>query len=131
MRLVPMLALLYLISHLDRSNIGNAKIEGLLEDLNLSGVQYNIALSLFFVPYVLLGSSDDKKISRPSLYLGSLVIVWGIVMTLHGVVQNFGGLVAVRFILGICESGFYPGAVYLASFWYMPRDLATRIACCQ
>lgn len=51
-----MLAVLYLISHLDRANIGNAKIEGLAEDLKLSGVQWNIALSLFFVPYVLLGT---------------------------------------------------------------------------
>lgn len=56
-RLVPMLAVLYLISHLDRANIGNAKIEGLADDLNLDGVQWNIALSLFFVPYILLGES--------------------------------------------------------------------------
>ena len=54
-RLVPMLAILYLISQLDRANIGNAKIEGLDKDLKLTGVQYNIVLSLFFVPYVLLG----------------------------------------------------------------------------
>lgn len=53
-----MLAVLYLISHLDRANIGNAKIEGLLEDLHMDGIQYNIALSLFFVPYVLLGISS-------------------------------------------------------------------------
>lgn len=54
-RLIPMLAILYLISHLDRANIGNAKVLGLTEDLSLSGTQYNIALSLFFVPYILLG----------------------------------------------------------------------------
>lgn len=54
-RLVPMLGVVYLISHLDRSNIGNAKILGLAEDLGLSGIQYNVALSLFFIPYVLLG----------------------------------------------------------------------------
>lgn len=54
-RLVPMLAVLYLISHLDRSNIGNAKIEGLVDDLQLTGIQWNIVLSIFFVPYVLLG----------------------------------------------------------------------------
>lgn len=58
MRLVPMLAALYLVSNLDRSNIGNAKIAGLNEDLGLSGIQYNIALSLFFVPYILLGKDD-------------------------------------------------------------------------
>lgn len=43
LRLVPVLALLYLASHIDRANIGNAKIEGLLEDLNMDGIQYNIA----------------------------------------------------------------------------------------
>ena len=43
-----MLAVLYLISHLDRANIGNAKIEGLLSDLNMSGTQYNIALAIFW-----------------------------------------------------------------------------------
>lgn len=45
-RLVPMLALLYLISHIDRANIGNAKIEGMVEDLGMSGVQYNTVLSI-------------------------------------------------------------------------------------
>jgi hypothetical protein len=50
-----MLAVLYLISHLDRANIGNAKIEGLVKDLGLTGIQWNIVLSIFFVPYVLLG----------------------------------------------------------------------------
>lgn len=50
-----MLAILYLVSHIDRANIGNAKIEGLNTDLRLDGLQWNIVLSLFFVPYVLLG----------------------------------------------------------------------------
>lgn len=57
-----MLSVLYLVSHLDRANIGNAKIAGLTEDLGLSGIQYNIALSLFFIPYVLLGESKARNI---------------------------------------------------------------------
>ncbi|KAI5927851.1 putative MFS transporter [Camillea tinctor] len=130
-RLVPMLAVLYLISHIDRANIGNAKIEGLDKDLGLIGNQYNIALSLFFIPYVLLEAVSNillKKFSRPSVYLGILVTLWGIVMTLHGVVHNFAGLTTVRFVLGILEAGFYPGAIYLCTFWYMPKQLAGRIA---
>ncbi|KAF6792050.1 transporter C1002.16c-like protein 24 [Colletotrichum sojae] len=130
-RLVPMLAVLYLISHLDRANIGNAKIEGLAEDLNLTGVQWNVALSLFFVPYILLEVPSNillKKFKRPSVYLGSLVTIWGVIMTLHGVVRNFAGLLSVRLLLGVFEAGFYPGAVYLTSMWYMPRELASRIA---
>ncbi|TDZ49762.1 putative transporter [Colletotrichum trifolii] len=114
---------LYLISHLDRANIGNAKIEGLAEDVKLDGVQWNIALSL--VPSnVLL-----KKFKRPSVYLGTLVTIWGVIMTLHGVVKNFAGLLVVRLVLGVFEAGFYPGAVFLCTFWYMPQQLAARIAC--
>jgi hypothetical protein len=70
-RLVPMLSVLYLVSHLDRANIGNAKIAGLTEDLGLSGIQYNIALSLFFIPYVLLGESNTRKFLSDDLWLNS------------------------------------------------------------
>ncbi|KAI1855759.1 hypothetical protein JX265_012204 [Neoarthrinium moseri] len=130
-RLVPMLAILYLISQLDRANIGNAKIEGMDKDLHLTGVQYNIALSLFFVPYILFEIPSNmllKKFSRPSVYLGTLVTSWGVIMMCHGFVKNFAGLMVVRMILGVLEAGFYPGAVYLCTFWYMPKELATRIS---
>lgn len=50
-----MLAILYLISQLDRANIANAKIEGLTTDLGLTGVQYNIVVSILFVTYVTFG----------------------------------------------------------------------------
>ncbi|KAL1612012.1 hypothetical protein SLS60_000235 [Paraconiothyrium brasiliense] len=130
-RLVPMLAILYLISHIDRANIGNAKIEGLVEDLGLSGVQWNIVLSVFFVPYVLLEVPSNmllKKFKRPSVYLGILITCWGVIMTMMGVVQNFTGLLVTRILLGVFEAGFFPGAIYLCSSWYMPKDLATRIS---
>ncbi|KAL4989605.1 major facilitator superfamily domain-containing protein [Aspergillus falconensis] len=131
LRLLPCLTVLYLISHLDRANIGNAKILGLTEDLGLSGIQYNVALSLFFIPYVLLEVPSNillKRFTRPSVYLGTLIVTWGIIMTLTGVVRNFGGLVTMRILLGIFEAGFFPGSVYLCSLWYMPRDLGTRVA---
>ncbi|KAL5339839.1 major facilitator superfamily domain-containing protein [Aspergillus crustosus] len=130
-RLVPMLALLYLCSHIDRANIGNAKIEGMVEDLGMSGVQYNTVLSIFFVPYVLLEVPSNillKKFTRPSTYLGILVLSWGVIMTCTGLVKNFAGLMVVRVLLGIFEAGFFPGAIYLCSYWYMPKDLALRIS---
>ncbi|KAI0149449.1 major facilitator superfamily domain-containing protein [Pestalotiopsis sp. NC0098] len=130
-RLVPMLSVLYLISQLDRANIGNAKIEGMNTDLKLTGLQYNIALSLFFIPYILFEIPSNimlKKFSRPSIYIGCLVTSWGIIMMCHGFVKNFAGLMVVRMILGVLEAGFYPGAVYLCTFWYMPKELATRIS---
>ncbi|KAK2473357.1 hypothetical protein H9L39_15532 [Fusarium oxysporum f. sp. albedinis] len=130
-RLVPMLAFLYLIAYLDRANIGNAKIEGLMEDLNLNGTQYNIALSVFFVPYILLEMPSNTLLLRfkhPSYYIGTIVTLWGIVMTLTGLVKNFGGLVACRILLGVFESGFFPGAVFTISRWYLPHENQVRIA---
>lgn len=54
-RLIPMLLILYLITYVDKTNIGNAQIEGLNKSLHLTGTQYNVALSIFFIPYVLAG----------------------------------------------------------------------------
>ncbi|KAF3799843.1 MFS transporter prlL [Colletotrichum gloeosporioides] len=130
-RLIPMLALLYLICHIDRANIGNAKIEGMVEDLGMSGVQYNTVLSIFFIPYVLFEVPSNiilKKVKRPSTYLGTLTLCWGIVMTCTGLVRNFAGLMVTRILLGIFEAGFFPGAIYLCSYWYMPSDLSVRIS---
>lgn len=78
-RLVPMLALLYLISHLDRANIGNAKIEGLEASLGMTDTDYNVAVSVFFIGYVLCEVPSNMllaKFKRPSIYMGSLVTCW-------------------------------------------------------
>jgi len=55
-RLIPIMAVLYLLAHIDRGNIGNAKIEGMDTDLGLVGNQYNIASTIFFVPYIIFGA---------------------------------------------------------------------------
>ncbi|KAI8259797.1 Major facilitator superfamily transporter [Colletotrichum sp. SAR11_239] len=130
-RLIPMLVLLYLMAYLDKTNIGNAKIEGLLDSLHMTGVDYNIALSVFFIPFVLAEVPSNMVLhmfKRPSLYIGGIVTCWGIVMTCNGVVHNFGGLVAVRIFLGLFEAGFLPGAILIISKWYLPNETQTRIA---
>lgn len=64
-RLLPIMGFLYLMSHIDRANIGNAKIEGMDEDLGLKGNQYNIASTIFFVPYIIFGQDPCFFTSRP------------------------------------------------------------------
>lgn len=85
---------------------GNAKIEGMVGDLGMTDIQYNIVLSIFFIPYILLEVPSNvllKKFKRPSTYIGILVISWGTVMTFTGIVKNFTGLMICRVLLGIAE----------------------------
>ncbi|KAK1456716.1 major facilitator superfamily transporter [Colletotrichum cuscutae] len=132
-RLMPMLILLYLMAYLDKTNIGNAKIEGLLGSLHMTGIEYNIEVSVFFIPFVLAEVPSNMILhifKRPSLYIGGIVTCWGIIMTCNGVVQSYGGLIAVRIFLGLFEdrAGFLPGAILIISKWYLPNETQTRIA---
>jgi hypothetical protein len=67
-RLVPMLALLYLICHIDRANIGNAKIEGMVEDLGMTGVQYNTVLSICEYSYR-FSMSESRTVIDKLIYV--------------------------------------------------------------
>lgn len=69
-----------------------------------------------------------NKISRPSLYLGMVMLVWGMLSTVSGVVHNFVGMVMIRFSLGFVEAAFLPGALLVLSKWYTRRELTTRNA---
>ncbi|KAI1824041.1 major facilitator superfamily domain-containing protein [Xylaria intraflava] len=128
--LLPPVGLLYLLSFLDRSNVGNAKIEGLLEDLHMTGDQYLVGLSLYFVGYVLFEVPCNIILKRtsPRIWLPTLTIIWGVVATLTGIVQNTGGFLAARFFLGVAESGLFPGVTYYFSMWYKRRERQYRVA---
>lgn len=72
----------------------------------MSGTDYNVAVAIFFVSYIIFDIPSNyilSKFKRPSIYLGGLVVIWGAIMTLTGVVQNFAGLCATRFLLGVFE----------------------------
>lgn len=68
-----------------------------------------------------------KKL-RPSLWLPSIMVAWGIVMTLMGLVQNYHGLLAARIFLGITEAGLFPGVVYYNTMWYCRYEVQVRQA---
>ena len=65
---------------------------------------------------------------RPSLYLPSAMIIWGIISGCTGAAQGYGSLVGVRILLGFFEAPFFPGAVYLCSSWYKRNELGLRVA---
>ena len=100
LRILPLLAVMYLFNSLDKSNLGNAKTAGLEETLGLKGNQYNIILSVFFVPYVLtapfLGILGKRY--GPHLVLPCMMFSFGFLTVMVVAVKNFGGLMAVRIL---------------------------------
>ncbi len=111
--LLPALTLLYLLSFLDRSNVGNARIEGLATDLHMTGDAYLTGLTLYFIGYVLFEVPCNLvlKVWTPQLWLPTLTLAWGVVSTLMGIVQSKSGFYVARFFLGVAESGLFPGIV--------------------
>jgi MFS family permease len=92
-------------------NIGNAKIEGLQEDLGMAPDQYNWCLTIFFFSYAAFEVPSNlllKKL-RPSRWLPLIMVAWGAVMTLMGIVRDYQGLLVARLFLGVAEAGLYPG----------------------
>ncbi|KAK3402682.1 major facilitator superfamily domain-containing protein [Sordaria brevicollis] len=129
-RLLPAVGILYLLSFLDRSNVGNARIEGLADDLGMTGNQYLTGLTLYFIGYVIFEIPCNIVLKRttPRFWLPTLTILWGIVATLMGIVQNLTGFFIARFFLGVTESGLFPGVVYYFSMWYKRRERQFRIS---
>ncbi|KAF2400034.1 MFS general substrate transporter [Trichodelitschia bisporula] len=129
-RIIPLTMLLYLFSFLDRVNIGNARLYGLEKDLGLKGNQYQTAVSLLFVTYVLCELPSNLVIKKftPSRWIAFLCTGWGIVATLTGLVQSYAGLIVCRLILGALEAGLFPGlAIYLTMF-YTKSEIALRVS---
>ncbi|EEP77001.1 predicted protein [Uncinocarpus reesii 1704] len=129
-RLMPPLAILYLIAFVDRSNIGNARLQGLERDLQLSTQQFAWCLTIFFFPYALfeVPSNVMLKLLKPSVWLTLIVTSWGVVMTVMGLCQNYSALLACRFFLGVFEAGLFPGCAFITTAWYKRFEVQYRVA---
>ncbi|KAJ2934601.1 hypothetical protein H1R20_g2485, partial [Candolleomyces eurysporus] len=87
------------VGHAARSNIGNARIIGLVDDLHISPPEYNTALALYFVSYVLFEIPANIILKRfnPQIWLPTLTLFWGSVTVAQGFVTNKAGLFGIRF----------------------------------
>ncbi|TFK64617.1 MFS general substrate transporter [Pluteus cervinus] len=130
LHLLPILTLLYLLSFLDRTNIGNARILGLATDLHLAPDAYNTSLALYFVAYVLFEVPSNIILKRfnPQIWLPTLTLSWGIVSLCQGLVTNQLQLYWIRILLGITEAGLFPGVIYVFSVYYRRHERGWRVA---
>lgn len=110
--LIPWLCLLYLLSFLDRTNIGNARLAGMELDIGMTGAHdYNNTLTIFFISYALAEPVTNILLKRltPRVFFTAIILLWGLIMTLMGLVSNYAGLLACRWFLGLAEAGLFPG----------------------
>lgn len=129
-RLLPMLAFMYFLSALDRSNIGNAYTSGMKEDLRLTSHQYSNAVSVFYSTYLAaeLPAVWLLKIAKPRYYMSILVFCWSVITLSSGFVKSYHSLLATRILLGTFEGGFFPAMTLLITMMYKPKEQAKRIA---
>ena len=111
-----------------RANMSNALTMRMPKEIHLTGQQPNIALAMFFIPYIIFEIPSNLLMKRftPHVWLSLCILGFGIVMLCQGFVQSFAGLCATRFFLGLLEAGIFPGSFYLISFWYAREESQKR-----
>lgn len=129
-RLLLTLVVMYGLACLDRTNIGNARLAGLENNLGLYGNQFQLSLAVFYIGYVLFEIPSNMVIKKftPSKWIPALMVVWSVVICCMAAVKDFSELIATRLLLGIAESGFTPGAFFLMSMWYKRSQCAVRFS---
>ncbi|KAL4994509.1 major facilitator superfamily domain-containing protein [Aspergillus recurvatus] len=115
------------------SNLANAKTDGLEEDINLKGNDYSLLILLFYIPFGLFDLPWNLLIKRYSarIMLSFMTVVWGICALCQCAAHNFGGLLAIRIILGIFEAGFFAGSTFYFTLFYTRNEMGFRLAILQ
>ncbi|KXT02938.1 hypothetical protein AC578_10608 [Pseudocercospora eumusae] len=131
--LLPTVGLLYMIMFLDRTNIANAKIEGLVQGLNDMPVNgYNTALWIFYIPFILAEVPSNLVLNQgkipPNYFLGGMTCLLGVLGMCQGLTKSYGGLLALRFLMGALEAALPAGAAYMISIYYTKKEAAVRFA---
>ena len=121
-RLAPLLILLYVVNQMDRANVGYAALT-MNRELGMSVSQFGFAAGLFYAGYILVAVPSNLMLARfgARIWMTRILVTWGIVASLTAFVDSAHTLYLLRFLLGVAESGFFPGMVLYVTFW-LPRQ---------
>ncbi|OQN99716.1 hypothetical protein B0A48_14486 [Cryoendolithus antarcticus] len=128
---MPIVVSVYLMNYIDRNNYAAAKLQGLVEELDMTPDQYQTGLSILFVGYVLMQVPSNavlNYVGRPSWYIGFFTLLWGLVSLVTSQVQSYKSIIGARFVLGLVEAPFFPGVLFYLSKWYTKSELNFRMA---
>jgi MFS transporter, ACS family, tartrate transporter len=128
-RLLPLLFSLYVVAYLDRINIGFAALT-MNADLGITSAQFGLIVGIFFWGYFLFEIPSNLLLHKigARIWIARILISWGIVAMLTGVVHNVTQFYVVRFLLGVAEAGFFPGIVLYLTYWFRQREQAHVIS---
>lgn len=129
-RLIPFLALLFFVNYLDRVNIGFAGPNGMNDELGMTATMFGFASGIFFFGYLMLEVPSNIALHRfgGRRWLARIMLTWGIVSTAIAFVPNASTLVALRFLLGVAEAGFFPGIILYLTFWFPQRHRSRAVS---
>src|SRR5216684_8959786 len=129
MRIIPFVFLLYVISFLDRINIGFAALT-MNKELAISSKQFGLVAGIFFFGYFLFEIPSNLLLHRigARIWIARILITWGILAMVTGLVHSVQQLYLVRFLLGLAEAGYFPGIVLYLTYWFRQREQAQMIA---
>jgi len=129
MRIIPFVFVLYIISFLDRINIGFAALT-MNKELAITSKQFGLVAGIFFFGYFLFEIPSNLLLHKlgARIWIARILITWGILATLTGLVNSVQQLYAVRFLLGLAEAGYFPGIALYLTYWFRQRDQAQAIA---
>ena len=125
-RVVPLLSAGYLISVIDRTNIGFAALT-MNKELGLSATQFGFAGGMFYVGYVFFELPSNLALRQfgARRWLARIMITWGLAASGSAFVTGPLSFYCLRALLGACEAGFYPGVIYYLSTWF-PSEVRGR-----
>jgi MFS family permease len=129
-RIVPFIALMFFINFLDRTAISFAGPNGMTQDLGMTAAQFGFAAGIFFFGYIVLEIPSNLALHKYGArrWLARIMVTWGIVAMLFTWVSSVTGLYSLRFLLGVAEAGFFPGAILYLSTWVPGRHRAKILA---
>ncbi|KAE8393726.1 major facilitator superfamily domain-containing protein [Aspergillus alliaceus] len=128
MRLIPLLFITYMFNFMDKTILSSASVFGLREDTHLVGQQYSWVSSMFYFGYFFWEVPTNYLIPRLPVakYMAFNTFFWGAVVALTAACVNYGGLLAVRFLLGVAEATITPAFMFITTTWYTRDEIPFR-----
>jgi MFS transporter, ACS family, tartrate transporter len=128
-RIIPYCFGLYVISYIDRANIGYAALQ-MNKELALSSEAFGFAAGIFFIGYFLFEVPSNVALNKygPRIWISRILLTWGAVAIATAFVQTALQLYVLRFLLGVFEAGFFPGIIIYLTYWFRAKEQATTVA---